>query len=466
MKEYQNVFKKKYPQAILLGGLPASGKSTLTKEFEGFFVISKDDVRHKLACIQHGYQPETLFDPNVLQSYSNSVHIILEMVAYIYTEFLHEDNTLQIMNDVNHRLGHYFKTAKVNITKLEAFNCICQYSTEIFSNKYPRGIVFEATFITPKQRASIINYINNKLPISCVFIDIPSDIAFEHTLNRSKKVIDIYKDTPVYGRFVPLEVIQGMERSTVLPSKAEGFDNVYIICDYLPEIEHKKSEVVALFEKFNEFDEKKVAELFPSYRKTIAFNQENSHHILTLDMHQLLVAKYVHKRCQSFCLFIASLLHDVGKVDTKTFYVKLAQPYNGIKEGKKFVLLEKRKDCVFVRETYAPNTYIIPLEYVIIDQDAHYYNHQNISALKVRRELLAYGFSLQIVNEVYNYILYHMYIPFDAEINKRILTTLGKHFSYEGIKNLLLIRQADVQTTDTEENNLIRKNKDILNQYI
>ncbi len=83
----QNLIDNK-PKAILLSGLPGSGKSTTAIFFRqnGYFIICKDDIRHRLACRRYYYKPETFFEQSQLHQFSKLVHTVNENICFAYQQ--------------------------------------------------------------------------------------------------------------------------------------------------------------------------------------------------------------------------------------------------------------------------------------------------------------------------------------------------------------------------------------------
>lgn len=444
MKTYQNLFNKDYPQIILLGGLPASGKSTLAKEFlqNNFFTVSKDDIRHNFACIKYGYQPETFFKGEQLHEFSPAVHFVIEMITYAYRYHVKGKNKETIENGIAIQLDKYYHRQGIQTTITQMAECIGTYVQDILSHNY-KGIVFEATFTSVKQRSKVINTIHADMPVSCIFLDIPSDVAYKRNVQRSETITGYHEGKPVYGRYVPQNAIENMEITTALPTRKEGFKDIYILNQET--VANNKRHIINIYKNFVPNDDvaEMVSEYFPSFKKTINFNQQNSHHKSTLDCHQMNVANHIKNNSKSISLFFASLLHDVGKVNTQTFYAKLNQDFEELKSDTCFKIAKKSKDTVTLQERFGYKTYTVPINAVDFDADAHYYNHQNISALIARRELITNGFSYHFANRVYFYILHHMDIPFAETIKDNHLFKLSRKFTKKELLNLALFREGD-----------------------
>ena len=445
----QNLIDNK-PKAILLSGLPGSGKSTTAIFFRqnGYFIICKDDIRHRLACRRYYYKPETFFEQSQLHQFSKLVHTVNENICFAYQQYLKGKDKFDIIDKTKTR----FYRGYHNMNNQDIiFDTIKSYIIEFTEHNLNQGIVFDATYLTTKSRRSIIQ--NIKLPIYCIFYSIPSDIAYKRVLNRSKTIISYYHEKPVYGRFVPMQAIKRMESTITIPNKIEGFDDVFIIP--YQTTENKSTQIMDFITNFkcNQEYHDLAMDLFPSFSQTNNLSQHNENHYYTVDWHMMYATEYVKKYSKDKALILATLLHDVGKFDTKAFYINLTKPIDNYKEGKKF-----KVKYILNRQTYVcQNTFNFDIVYIdkndaTFDMNAHYYAHQYTSAIKAYNDLISLNVNHDFAYKVYLYIFFHMYIPFHHTITYKELYTLKNYLTKDECKNLLLLRQADQYSQHIQRN--------------
>lgn len=148
-----------------------------------------------------------------------------------------------------------------------------------------KDVVYDATGISKKRRVAFLNELKNiKCEKHCVAVMTPYQQCLEWNTQRE--------------RIVPEEVIKRMYMNWCPPHSHEGFDKIWI--------------------KFNvqsKFDVRLVNWL----KDSANFNQENSHHKLTLLGHCLRAAEIVSQNIPyNRRLVIAAFIHDNGKIFTKT----------------------------------------------------------------------------------------------------------------------------------------------------
>ena len=217
-------------------------------------------------------------------------------------------------------------------------------------------VIFDATNLQYKNRKTILDKIPNGVKKHCIVFATPSEIAKENNLKRERNV--------------PEEVIDRQLRTFEVPVKAESFDTIEIIRHFEPVDLHK------------------------IYFQTNFFNQENSHHSLTLGEHLIAAARYLAGKCD-YRIVRAAALHDIGKLYTKTFYTM---------KGEK-------------------------------TEDAHYYGHPNIGA---------YVFLCSEHSDIDTaaLICYHMQPFFSA--SERSQEKWKKRLGPELWNDILLLHEADL----------------------
>lgn len=151
-----------------------------------------------------------------------------------------------------------------------------------------KDVVYDATNISKKFRIQFLNELKN---ISCTPICLCMMTSYETCLNNNKKRY----------RQVPIEVVKRMQMNWQPPHYNEGFKEIKYIFSNLDDEYADKFTISNFFNIANKFD------------------QENSHHTLTLGEHCTKAATYIQEHCSdNYLLLIATLLHDNGKLHTKT----------------------------------------------------------------------------------------------------------------------------------------------------
>src|SRR5574344_806429 len=480
LEKLHNVLDLKYPIAIILGGLPGSGKSTIANHLQdnGFFVLAKDNIRYELAKMDYGDKPESM-----LQEYLEGYYYAISFINNTTVSAYNKINTLskeQILADIKVTTDKFYKNSLTKdsnaCNKEHIIACIEKYVNMFYDGKAVKGIVFDATHFTVKQRRNELNLMKKNMPVYCVYIDVPAEVAYNGVQKRMNTVVGEYEGKKVYGRSVPKNIIESMEQKTVLPSVSEGFDKVFIFNPSIKIDSELKTKAVSLYNKHNLFEVIKQMEMndrdiinkmFPSLYLCKNFNQENHHHMYTLDKHMIKAAELSNR--QSMAYFFSALLHDVGKYDTKGFYANVLKDIDDLKANRK-VKIEQDDGLVCIcSNLYSNKIYNILSSNIKKDNEAHYYNHEKISALKGRRDMLRLGFTEQFANKVYNYILYHMYMPFNQVLSQKQIEVLASKFTYEEIMNLIDFRYCDEasahQTVLSNEMEYLITNKKLINKF-
>lgn len=176
-----------------------------------------------------------------------------------------------------------------------------------------------------------------------------------------------------------------------VPTKEEGFDNIKVIFD--------NESLTKL--KSNEFD------ILFVISNLLTFNQENHHHTQTLGKHILAVAKKAYDDNQ-YDLALAALFHDLGKEMTKTF--------------------KNRKG--------------------IDTEEAHYFEHENISAYLSIFYLHKLGYNINYILYISEIINTHM-----LSISKLKPKTIEKYgFTSKFINTMELFNEYDRNSRDIDAN--------------
>lgn len=158
-----------------------------------------------------------------------------------------------------------------------------------------KDVVYDATNINKKNRIAFLKEISK---VRCHPICFVMATEYNACLFNNQK----------RERKVPEDVIHKMFINFQPPHESEGFENIHYCFTYL----NKKNELVEKAPNNN-------YALSNYFKIANNFNQENSHHTFTLGRHCTETGKYIqNKRPNDFWLLMTALLHDVGKLDTKS----------------------------------------------------------------------------------------------------------------------------------------------------
>ena len=146
----------------LMVGVPGSGKSTYAKNIlkDGDIYISRDEIRYSLLTEEDDY-------------------------------FAKENEVIKTFID--------------NIDK------------SLVNEEYCGDVYADATHLSPKSRAQVLNKLKNKDKVSVIYLDIPLNIILERNAQRKGRAL------------VPENVVRRMYNSIILPTKEEGIEKLIII---------------------------------------------------------------------------------------------------------------------------------------------------------------------------------------------------------------------------------------------
>ena len=146
----------------LMMGVPGSGKSTYVKSMlkYGDIYVSRDEIRYSLLTDEDDY-------------------------------FAKENEVI--------------RTFIENIDK------------SLIMEEYCGDVYADATHLSPKSRAQVLNKLKNKDKVSVIYLDIPLNIILERNAQRKGRAL------------VPENVVRRMYNSIILPTKEEGIEELIII---------------------------------------------------------------------------------------------------------------------------------------------------------------------------------------------------------------------------------------------
>lgn len=147
-----------------------------------------------------------------------------------------------------------------------------------------KDCVYDSTGLSSKKRMAFLNSISN---IDCIKTCILLATPYEVCVKRNKQRY----------RVVPLNVIDRMYKSINIPNYYEGWDDVVILWS---EFDKVKYDYVTYTDKYNDY------------------NQNNSHHSLTLGQHLEKARKL--SIYMNYLVYEAARLHDCAKPFCATYY--------------------------------------------------------------------------------------------------------------------------------------------------
>lgn len=152
------------------------------------------------------------------------------------------------------------------------------------------NVIYDATNINYKRRMSFIQELNK---ISCEKVCVLMATTYEQCL----------KNNSLRDRIVPKGVIERMYRTFDVPWYYEGWDNIWV--EYTP------------------YSEGSLGWAREWVESVKFYNQDNSHHALTLGSHCWQTVKYLDRHIPDTAspteLRCAAMIHDCGKPFCKTF---------------------------------------------------------------------------------------------------------------------------------------------------
>ena len=87
----------------------------------------------------------------------------------------------------------------------------------LVNEDYQGNVYADATHLSPKSRAQVLNQLKNKDKVSVIYLDIPLNIILERNAQREGRAL------------VPENVVRRMYNSIILPTKEEGIEELIII---------------------------------------------------------------------------------------------------------------------------------------------------------------------------------------------------------------------------------------------
>lgn len=100
----------------------------------------------------------------------------------------------------------------------EVIKTFIQYIDEaLIDTQYQGKVYADATHLSPKGRAQVLNQLKNKNKVSVIYLDVPLNVILARNAQREGRAL------------VPENVIRRMYKSIILPTKAEGIEKLITI---------------------------------------------------------------------------------------------------------------------------------------------------------------------------------------------------------------------------------------------
>ena len=149
-------------ELVLMMGVPGSGKSTYARNIlkYGDIYVSRDEIRYSMLTDEDDY-------------FAKENEVIKTFIQYI-------DDAL-------------------------------------IDTQYQGKVYADATHLSPKGRAQVLNQLKNKNKVSVIYLDVPLNVILARNAQREGRAL------------VPENVIRRMYKSIILPTKAEGIEKLITI---------------------------------------------------------------------------------------------------------------------------------------------------------------------------------------------------------------------------------------------
>ena len=235
-----------------------------------------------------------------------------------------------------------------------------------------KNVVYDATNISMKQRVGFLKSIEHiDCHKTCVFMAVPYEMCVIYNNCRE--------------RSIPCDVIERMYHAIKIPAYFEGWDEIIVEYDHYNDVLSQR--YIDIF--FNKY-----------------FDQANSHHSLSLLSHCQKAYNFYKKNLSVnpdyFLERNVCLMHDIGKMYTKTF---------------------QKKDGT-------------------IDTEAHYYGHDSVGSYIWLLYNMKNNEDTKYALLSANYINYHMY-PYFWRNNEKMENKYRKLFGDSFYGAILRIHEAD-----------------------
>lgn len=244
-----------------------------------------------------------------------------------------------------------------------------------------KDVIYDATNISKKKRIHFLNSIKN---VNCTSVCVVLASTVEACLynNSNRK------------RVVPEDVIRCMYKNWTPPDFSEGFTKIVYLFSYLYDNR--------IF-RCDQTDDYVMANYF---KTAYEFDQENEHHSLSLGQHVTKAGTFIQeKEPDNYNLLIAALLHDNGKLKTKT-------------------RMNKRGE---------------------FDGNYHYYQHESVGAYEAMFYLHTAGhFYEDDITHIVNLIYYHMRPYMSWKQSKRAREKDKSIIGEEMFNEIMILHDADL----------------------
>ena len=288
------------------------------------------------------------------------------------------------------------------------------------------------------------------------------------TLPVKDIIINLYdKETSYSPIYKEEKIIEGMKaKDRVNRESNRSYNTVqkylssYFISYERDEKAKEKLEECIQWEKWKDFKESienlNWKSIIPEYTQCLNYNQNNENHLYTLSEHMIRSAYYIREVCKEInidlnmqrLITLSLLFHDIGKpyclqdfgilkkstdIFTQGEKVEIKQGQNGFIMASKATSKEERSQLLL------PNQ-------IDIEKNSHFYNHQQVSANIMYKQLGEIGYSLKEINIIYTLIVHHMSISANSVMKNFKIRVLIEECG-ELILILPLVRNCDALAT-------------------
>ena len=399
-------------KVVVIGGLPNSGKTTLSKYFNDYMVISKNALRAKY--------------------------------------------------NIAGKSGLYAKQKELCQEALASGKSILFDAT--YLSMKARSNIF-----------TILRELKADIDVYCIFINCSSKEAIKRngqlrTNEIDEEDISINKNIPDYiieemEKVIYLPFIEEGFKDVII---LNVYDKQYTVN------ENAKQQLFQLINLSYHEINTKIHELnwdsiLPSYKYCIDYNQNNSNHSYVLHEHMLKAADYIRQNRNmnlyiNQLLFLAMLFHDIGKPYVAQDFGKLKHNTDVFKKDDKVIIKQGQNGFISAeKKNYKGySRQLLSNSDIVIDPNTHYYNHDTIGALILYKELAQIGFDEEDLTRIYHYVADHMLIPFHDRLNKKTIQKI-RQLRENIIDDLVIIRQADLYASNSRhDEHILQENIEAL----
>lgn len=188
-----------------------------------------------------------------------------------------------------------------------------QFNSSENSTSILKKIIEEITLALNNNKNVIYDSININTKERRNFLSLLSGIECEKiAVYFATYILDCMGNNLNRENYVDEEILELTYKNLKIPMYHEGWDKIEIVGQYSTNYSFKLSDITD-YDSYEYFLDKSIT------NSCIDFPQDNKYHTLSLSRHMYYTYEYLKNKDISNNLKIAALLHDIGKVDCKTF---------------------------------------------------------------------------------------------------------------------------------------------------